>query len=128
MRRAPTVIDQIDSIVDDVVKATTAHIDMVLNAIAEDGRAFGEEKLSPDEKLMHYIRDLRGNPVAWEEWVRSNVEVINSALMNVPNSETVIARVAPYDIAERYALEYSREQEAAIANAIKSEVTDGRPI
>jgi hypothetical protein len=107
-----TFIDELENDATEVAHRLVKLRDTILDALAPDGRGFQEAKATEREQVQEYVTLLRGNPAAWEGWIMTRATQISAALGGLPPD--VVAEVHPWDIAQRYALDYSAHMEKAL--------------
>lgn len=107
-------IDFLEDVIVDISEWAASYVEMVVNALAPDGRVFGMKKLTEREELALYREQLRGNPEAWSAWVEERVQSIKKLLSESGLGEDVFRATHPYDVVERFALKYSYRMERLI--------------
>lgn len=109
MSRAFTYVDEIEAVVEDAAQWSHDQIKMILDVLAPDGRAFGDQKLSIKQQLFLYITKYRGRP--WDDWIDERVQRIMQALGEAGVSEQAALAAHPEDVAQRQAILYSSRME-----------------
>lgn len=109
--REGTYIDELDEIVEAVSDYGADYVERVLDTLMPDGRPFGEERLSEADELRMYETQLRGNPLAWEQWIMQRNQRIQEMLQESGLSQDEILNVHSLDITYRYAVAYSAKME-----------------
>lgn len=106
-----TFISHAEEIVDDVAQWGIDRVNLIVEALAPDGRPFGMERRSQREELEEYMQLYRGNPEAWLGKVEDMVTRITTILTDAGVQQDDIAKVHPYSIAQAWALHYSARME-----------------
>lgn len=106
-----TAIDDFEWTGREVAKWAAEYVTGVVTALAPDGRAFGQVKLNEDEEMQLYVRNLRGNPDAWRDWIDERVQKVKEMLQTSGLSPEDTAKAHPYDIVQAFALNYSKRME-----------------
>ena len=104
-------IEDFEEVIEVAAQWGAKYVDEIVHILSPDGRALGMEKLSEKEAVARYMRELRGNPEAWANWIREKVSLIKGELTKAGLSEELILSVHPYDVAERFAIVYSARME-----------------
>ncbi len=105
-----TFIDVLESVIEIVSDTAVRQITSVTQALSPDGRGFGQVFQSEDEDIADYMK-LRGNPMAWADYIFNGVQQIEQKLSESALSPDAIASVHPFDIAQKAAIVYSSEME-----------------
>ncbi len=126
-----------EEIVDEVAEWGAEYVDRVVEALSPDGRPFGMEKRNDEELIKDYVTNLRGNPDAWANRIRTMVAKGQQRLQQAGLTQDQIAGVHLYDVVERLNIEYSVQMERKIqqkqrklrkANEVPvAEAPDGSP-
>ena len=111
-----TFIDFIEDVAKEVSQWGVDYIDTVVNALAPDGRPFGMEELDEQEQVGNYLI-LRGDSGAWEQWIEQRALEFIQRLTDVGIAEDKIFATRPFDIAERFAIDYSTRMEAMLRDS-----------
>lgn len=102
-------IENWEALVDELVPELVADVELIVEAISPNGARWGMEKRTEHEQLMDYLENLRGNPDAWLNWIRTRVQGIQESLAGVDPKLALSAH--PYNIAEARAFAYSAKME-----------------
>lgn len=102
-------LERWEALVDDLVPELTELVDLIAEAISPNGARWGMEKKSEHDQLYDYLENLRGNPDAWLNWIRTRVQAIQESLSGVDPKLAMSAH--PYSIAEAHAYAYSAKME-----------------
>lgn len=111
MARKQTYIDVLEAVVEDVGKWGAQQVELVIQALAPDGRAFGDKKLTRREQLYVYMTKYRGRKEAWDEWIEQRVQRVMNELTQAGVPEQDALAIHPYNLAQVAALKYSIEME-----------------
>lgn len=115
-------IPELDTIAEMVSDWAVDNILRAYNVLTPDGRPFGYVERSMSDRLQDYIA-LKGNPQAWMQYISESTQSIMEKLSDNGLDASTIASVHPWDIACRYALEYSGEME----DELRSRANDRLP-
>ena len=88
-------------------------ISRIRDILTPNGRPYGYTEQTMDERLIEYI-SLRGNPEAWGEYILANAQAIGKKLIDNGLDQETMLSVHPWDIAAKYAAEYSIEMETEL--------------
>lgn len=108
-----TFIDDLETIVDEVSAWGADIITTTVKALAPNGRGFGQEILTTDEKLDEY-RKMRNDHDAWTTWIQTKAAQISNTLTNSGVGEDTLGAIDPIGIASAMALDYSSKMEAEL--------------
>lgn len=108
-----TFIDDLEEVVEAAAQWAVEQVDIIVDVLAPDGRAFGTKKLTPEEKIAQYLQ-LRGNATAWAAWVDDRASTIVQELLMGGVSAEDIQAIKPLDIATAFAIQYSASMEKLI--------------
>ena len=108
-------LNQIETIADEVGTWAASQIQMILDTLMPDGVPYGGRKLTEREQVVFYMKNLRGNPQAWSQYLNSRVKDISDNLEQLYSKFQVdpasIAEIHPWDIVIRRAVAYSAKME-----------------
>lgn len=102
------------------------YVDSVLKVSAvlmPDGRPFDYVD-DPQARMRDYLA-LRGDPAAWSQYLLTEAESITQKLQDSGLPEDQILSVHPYDLAQKFAVEFSAHMEGELtkhANTINGSV------
>ena len=105
-----TFIEDMEALVDIV---SDWGVDVVLDSVAQltkDGRPFGAELRSSEIQMEDYMK-LRGNPEAFAKHIDSKARDLITQLTEEGIAEEDIASIHPYDIAIKFAIDWSYDME-----------------
>jgi hypothetical protein len=102
-------IEYWDALVAELVPELTQLVGIIADAISPNGARWGLEKKPLHDQLMEYMGNLRGNPDAWMNWIRTRVKAIEDTLQGI--DPKLVTGVHPYSIAEAHAYAYSVKME-----------------
>lgn len=105
-----TYVDQLERVTDEVSDWAVGIIQRVYETLAPDNRGWDEVLQSEEDQLNDYIM-LRGNPEAWGQYLYELAEDISTKLMDAGLPSDDIASVHPWDLAQKFALDYSVRME-----------------
>lgn len=109
-----TYIDQLEKVAEEVSDWAVGVIERVYETLAPDSRGWEETLQSEEEQINDYIM-LRGNPEAWGQYLFSLVQDIQQKLYDAGLKPDDIVSVHPWDIAQKFALDYSARMEDLLA-------------
>lgn len=108
-----TFIDDLEFITEATAEWSLEQIDNIVEVLAPDGRGFGTQKLTDEQKIAQYLQ-LRGNAAAWQAWINDRSLTIVQTLSESGVNPADIEAIAPLDIAVAFATEYSASMEKLI--------------
>lgn len=108
-----TYVDQLERVADEVSDWATAVIFRVYETLAPDNRGWDETIQSEEDQINDYVM-LRGNPEAWGQYLFELAEDISTKLMDAGLPSDDIASVHPWDLAQKFALDYSVRMETLL--------------
>lgn len=111
-----TYIDTLEMVIETVSDYAVSAIVDVTAALAPDGRGFGQELQSEEAQIEDYMK-LRGDALAWGDFIFSTAQQIEQKLAESAVSPDLIASVHPFDIAQKYAIQYSADMERKLTRA-----------
>jgi len=111
---APTFVDEVENVVDEVSAWGLEVIDHVIKTLAPDGRGYGQTVVNIEEQLVEY-RKLRNDPDAWVAWVQAKAIEIQNTLVNSGVGVDTISALDLTDIATAMMLDYSSKMEEELA-------------
>lgn len=109
-------INDLEDVVEIVSDWAVEKIQEVIGAITDDtGTPFGELPATPAEKLDNYLK-LRGNPMAWSQYIDGKVkDMVNELVQNgVPEAD--IATIKPLEIVLGHVFQWSVQMEQELAS------------
>lgn len=86
----------------------------IYNLLCPDGRPYNWVEQDMDEQLNEY-QLVRGDPQAWAKKILDDATAISQKLLDSGLRDDQIVSVHPFDIAQKFALEYSINMEKEIA-------------
>lgn len=86
----------------------------IYNLLCPDGRPYHWVEQDMDEQLNEY-QLVRGDPQAWAKKILDDAAAISQKLLDSGLRDDQIVFVHPFDIAQKFALEYSINMEKEIA-------------
>lgn len=92
--------------------AVTA-IQRIVDILTPDGRPYGYTEQTMDKQLVDYIA-LRGNEQAWGQYILDSAQNIAKKLVDSGLDQETMLSVHPWDIAAKYAAQYSIEMETEL--------------
>lgn len=104
-------MEDVAEIVSDWVVDSVFH---VFEVLCPDGRPWGWVEEPLEDQILDYMY-LRGDPQAWAAKILEDAEAIQAKLMESGLPPAEITSIHPYDLAIKFALDYSRTMEEAIA-------------
>lgn len=113
-RRAMSFVDETEMVAEDVAKWAAEMVTTAIKSLAPDGRGWQEKNLTEREQLALYMKNLRGNPEAWAQWIDERVKKILSKLQEAGVPEDIALGVHPYSIVQSQAINYSYRMEQAL--------------
>ena len=84
-------------------------------SLTKDGRPFGSDIMTPEQQMEEYMK-LRGNPEAYMKYIDSKARDLMNQLLKDGLDEESIASIHPYDIAIRFAIDWSSRMEKEMLN------------
>ncbi len=112
-RKDGTFVDVTEDMINQLSDDVDIYIDSVIEALMPDGRPFGMELKDPEEELQDYM-NLRGNARAWWDWMAVRYDYIVSKMQQMLTPEQM-AKVHPWDLVYRYAINFSAKMEKLYA-------------
>ena len=87
-----------------------AAINRIVEILTPNGRPYGHMEQTMSERLIEYMA-LRGNEQAWGQYILDSAQNIAQKLIDSGLDQATMLSVHPWDIAAKYAAEYSIEME-----------------
>ena len=117
------IVPLAENVVEDVAQRAAKIVERAMDAFAPDGRPFGMEERTDDERLDNYLQQgLHDNPDAALNWIRTHVAEVQQRLQGMP--EDVIASIHPFDLVQRAAIVYSANMEELLRKRQDKELMD----
>lgn len=110
-----TFVDELEDMVEEVSSRVAEDIQSIVDTLAPDGRPFGQEIKSEEERLNEY-RTIRNDVAAWKVWISNRALKISEELKLSGVSEDKIAALNPLAIAIAFMNDYSAKMEKLIAD------------
>lgn len=117
-----TYIDQLERVADEVSDWATAMILRIYETLAPDNRGWDETLQSEEDQINDYIM-LRENPEAWGQYIFELAQDIQTKLADAGLPSDDIASVHPWDLAQKFALDYSFRMETLLAKKVHHDGT-----
>lgn len=125
-----TYIDTLEQVIETVSDYAVQAVVDVTAALAPDGRGFGQVPETEEAQIEAYMK-LRGDPMAWGDFIFSAAQEIEQKLAESAVSPDLIASVHPFDIAQKYAIQYSADMEKKLSKAhgvLQGAIQDNTPV
>lgn len=113
-----TYIDWLEELIEIVSDNAVATITDVLAVVAPDGRGLFMDAQTDEDQLEVYM-GLRGDPLAWGQYIMDGAMEMEQKLLEAGVPPDEISAVHPFDVVQKFAIQYSAEMEGKLA---KSEV------
>lgn len=98
-------VPKVEQAATEIAKWYVALVDEAVSALMPSGRPYGMEKLTEQEEVDLYVRNLRGQTDKWAAWMMERVGTITGRLQGMPPE--VVATIHPFDIVRNAAIVYS---------------------
>lgn len=106
-------LEQSEEVIDQVSDWAVEMIKEVTQALNPSGKPYDHEEQDVEEQIAEYI-PIRGNPESWLNFIDEKAQQIIQRLHEAGVPEDAIISVHPYDIAAKYAINYSAYMEEEI--------------
>lgn len=106
-----TIVDQMESVIEEVSTGLAESTVAIMRALIPDGRGFGQKLQHPNDQVLYYLQNLRGNPDAWDKWIQDRVKQIEERLLAAGVPEEDVGKATPFNRVQAEALEYSSRME-----------------
>lgn len=106
-------LEQSDEVIEEVSQWAVDMIKEVADALNPSGKPFGHVEDDIEDQIIEYI-PLRGNQEAWLSFIDEKAQQITKRLQDAGVGNDAILSVHPYDIAAKYAINYSAYMEEEI--------------
>ena len=108
-----TPLERVEELVEILSDRAVETIERTIEHITTEGRPFGAITKSLEIQHEDYMK-VRGNPEAYARYIDSKARDLINQLMEDGIAEEDIASIHPYDIAIRFAIDWSYQMEKAM--------------
>lgn len=108
-----TFVEEIEDIVDALTDWAEEQVEIIVKVLSPSGRPYDQKSKTNQERISEYML-LRSNSQSWQDWINERANQIIQSLAASAVDQTLIEGIHPYDIALRYALDYSYRMERLI--------------
>ena len=115
---ADSYIDKLELAEHMVADWAVEAVNRIYKILTPDGRPYGYTEQDMDGRLVDYMA-LRGNEQAWGQYILDSAQNIAQKLIDSGLDQATMLSVHPWDIAAKYAAEYSIEMEDELRRRAK---------
>lgn len=107
-----TWVDFTEEMIAEVVSELADDVELVMEVLSPDGRPYGQKEMDDEAKVAKYVQDYRGQPEAWANLARTQVQQAQQQLqqMGLPPDKIMAAHLHNEVLARAFAYSFEMEQ------------------